>query len=169
MAYWIVVAVGGFDNVAPASLVLFELPTFLFLVMFSCVVFLWDDDFFLIIFACLCSGLRADFQVALLSNETKRSWYILAFQLIKIVCVLILLIGTLCEDEIEYQRSNVLVYYTIPSGGVTLPCVDALPSVGGPRANVSLAYAVVIAAFGTITAVSGLAIGTNLIVSYMFS
>jgi hypothetical protein len=41
MAYWIVIACGGFDNVQPASLVLFELPTFLFLIMFSCVVYLW--------------------------------------------------------------------------------------------------------------------------------
>jgi len=80
------------------------------------------------------------------SEANKTSWYLfpfLGFQLVKVICVIILLV----------------VYYTIPDPSDTLPCIIAIPVNGGNKSKVSLAYAVVIAFFGLITAISGLIIG----------
>jgi len=133
--YWIIIAFGGFANLQTASLVLFELPTFLFLVMFSCVIYFWADI-----------QVRMTKVQAMGANQ--HSWYLyvfLFFQLCKAVCVIILLV----------------VYYTINADVVTLPCVLSVPSAGGPKADVSLAYAVVIAFFGIITSIAGLVVGAK--------
>jgi hypothetical protein len=108
------------------------------------------------------------------SEANKTSWYLfpfLGFQLIKIICVIILLVGMpklsvliFCIFlSLPLVLFNLLVYYTIPDPIDTLPCIIAIPANGGNKSKVSLAYAVVIAFFGLITALSGLVIGIDFI------
>jgi hypothetical protein len=119
----------------------------------------------------LYSRCRADFQVKITklkpmrgaSEANRTSWYLypfLLFQLFKIICVIILLVGMFLSHSVTcHSVSSLVVYYTIPDPSNTLPCVIAVPVSGGNKAKVSLAYACVIAFFGLLTALAGLVIG----------
>lgn len=128
--YWILVAFGTFYTINVVSYILFELPTYFFLVMFSCIIYLWADFCY--------RGMNMKKTIS--GNEF--SWLLYIF-FIWSVFLLIVVTFFMC------------LYYIIPSGVVTLPCQTEQRVAGGTRTTVSTFYVICIGIFGLILALVG--------------